>query len=256
MATLDDIRPRTRRRIMDCAKEAGIDVSGWNRADNPSQCYAWSFFQPKEKIVVLNLWMDNMRKRNGVLFQRNNSRRWAERSAGPRKSRARKMDDDVRFAFEHHLPIRVVLLDRKRKTDDRASKRDLDTAKWAVTAYNPMTGDWTVVRGAKPVRFLDQYSVDNDGAGGPERRTITGSAFVRDRQIRDRALARAAGNCEYCGKAGFEMENGGVYLETHHIVPLSEGGKDAVRNVAVLCANHHRQAHHGKHRPTNASRIA
>ena len=36
-----------------------------------------------------------------------------------------------------------------------------------------------------------------------------------------------------------------IYLETHHIVPLSEDGSDIVQNVAALCANHHREAHHG-----------
>jgi hypothetical protein len=35
------------------------------------------------------------------------------------------------------------------------------------------------------------------------------------------ALIRAGGNCEYSGKQGFEMANGNIYLETHHIVPLS-----------------------------------
>jgi 5-methylcytosine-specific restriction protein A len=64
--------------------------------------------------------------------------------------------------------------------------------------------------------------------------------------VRDKALLRAGGNCEYCGEQGFQMADGNIYLETHHIVPLSEGGKDFVTNVSALCANHHRQAHHGK----------
>jgi 5-methylcytosine-specific restriction protein A len=247
MATLDEIRPKTLRRIMDCAQEAGIDVSDWKRAANPSRCYAWSFVQPDKNIVVLNLWMDDMRDSDGAWAQQHNSRKWAEKMTGPRKTRARKMDHDVRYAFEHGLPVKVILLDRKKQTDDRATKRGLDTVYWAVTNYNQRTGDWTAVREAKPVRFVDQHSIDDD-TGEPERRTVTGSAFVRDREIRDQALARAAGSCEYCGTLGFEMANGNIYLETHHIVPLSEGGKDIVANVAALCANHHRQAHHGKSR--------
>ena len=34
-------------------------------------------------------------------------------------------------------------------------------------------------------------------------------------------------------------------METHHIVPLSEGGSDGDDNVAALCPNHHREAHYG-----------
>ena len=45
------------------------------------------------------------------------------------------------------------------------------------------------------------------------------------------------------------MCDGGVYLETHHVIPLSEGGSDTQRNVAALCANHHREAHHGARAP-------
>jgi 5-methylcytosine-specific restriction enzyme A len=116
-----------------------------------------------------------------------------------------------------------------------------------VIKYDQKTGEWTVVREARPVRFVNQYSIDDDAAD-PERRTVMGSAFVRDREIRDEALARAAGFCEYCREPGFEMANGNIYLETHHIVPLSEGGKDVVGNVVAICANHHRQAHHGKAR--------
>ena len=247
MATLDEISPKTRRLIIDCAREAGIDVTDWKRAADPSRCYDWSFFQPDKQIVVLNLWMRDMRNKDGAWAQQHNSRKTAEKETGPRKSRARKMDDHVRYAFEHGLPVKVILLDRKKQTDDRASKRGLDSVYWAVTNYDQKTGEWAVVREAKPVRFVDQYSIDDDAAD-PERRTVTGSAFVRDREIRDQALARAAGFCEYCGEPGFEMANCNIYLETHHIVPLSEGGKDVITNVAAVCANHHRQAHHGKSR--------
>jgi 5-methylcytosine-specific restriction enzyme A len=248
MATLEEIRPKSLRRIMDCAEEAGIDVSDWKRAANPSRCYAWSFVQPDKQIVVLNLWMDNMRNKDGAWAQQHNSRKSAEKMTGPRKTRARRMDQDVRYAFKHGLPVKVILLDRKKQTDDRAAKRGLDNVCWAVTNYNQKTGDWTTVREAKPVRFVDQHSIDDADTGEPKRRMVTGSAFARDREIRDQALARAVGFCEYCGEPGFEMANGNIYLETHHIVPLSEGGKDIAANVASLCANHHRQAHHGKSR--------
>lgn len=40
------------------------------------------------------------------------------------------------------------------------------------------------------------------------------------------------------------MAGGAVYLETHHIVPLSEGGADSLMNVVALCPNDHRRAHY------------
>jgi 5-methylcytosine-specific restriction protein A len=159
------------------------------------------------------------------------------------------MDRDAQYAYENSLAVRVIVLDKKEPSDERAAKRELDDIPWAVTSYNRKTGAWIVVRNAKPVRFVDQYSAEEEAAGGEsEKRLVLGSAYVRDREVRDQALTRAGGNCEYCGKQGFEMANGNIYLETHHVVPLSEGGKDVVSNVAALCANHHRQAHHGKSR--------
>ena len=61
-------------------------------------------------------------------------------------------------------------------------------------------------------------------------------------------LGRANGQCEYCNEPGFVMGNRNIYLETHHIIPLSEKGSDDVNNVIALCPNHHREAHFGIHK--------
>lgn len=37
-----------------------------------------------------------------------------------------------------------------------------------------------------------------------------------------------------------------MFLETHHIIPLSKGGADTIYNVAAICPNHHREAHYGQ----------
>lgn len=42
------------------------------------------------------------------------------------------------------------------------------------------------------------------------------------------------------------MEYGSIYVETHHIIPLSEDGLDSEGNVVAICPNHHREAHHGQ----------
>lgn len=72
--------------------------------------------------------------------------------------------------------------------------------------------------------------------------------FLRDVAVRSAALSRAGGRCEYCKAPGFKTASGTVYLETHHVEPLSEGGADGLSNVIALCANHHREAHHGNNR--------
>ena len=59
-----------------------------------------------------------------------------------------------------------------------------------------------------------------------------------------RCCARMVG-ASYAANPGFTMADGRIFLETHHIVPLSEGGNDSAKNVAAVCANCHREAHLG-----------
>lgn len=40
------------------------------------------------------------------------------------------------------------------------------------------------------------------------------------------------------------MVDGRAYLETHHVVPLSEGGADSTSNVVALCPKDHKRAHY------------
>jgi 5-methylcytosine-specific restriction endonuclease McrA len=95
-------------------------------------------------------------------------------------------------------------------------------------------------------RYFDQYTTPE--ARLPNQREVSGKVWERDRKVRDAALRRAAGRCESCKQRGFKMVGGGTYLETHHVIPLSEGGADSEANVVALCPNDHREAHHGKRR--------
>lgn len=58
-------------------------------------------------------------------------------------------------------------------------------------------------------------------------------------------LRRAAGICEGCAcRAPFADATGGPFLEVHHLTRLADDGPDAPANVAALCPNCHRRAHH------------
>jgi 5-methylcytosine-specific restriction enzyme A len=84
-----------------------------------------------------------------------------------------------------------------------------------------------------------------DGADTPDRALSVGYTVVRDDKVRAYVIQRANGCCEYCGEEGFEMPSGLRYLEAHHIIALSNQGRDTVDNVIALCPDHHRQAHYG-----------
>ena len=50
--------------------------------------------------------------------------------------------------------------------------------------------------------------------------------------------------CQLCRqKAPFSDNSGEPYLETHHIIWLSQGGDDSIDNTVALCPNCHRKMH-------------
>lgn len=84
-----------------------------------------------------------------------------------------------------------------------------------------------------------------EGNDTPDRALSVGYTVRRDDKVRAYVIRRANGRCEYCDEEGFLMPNGQRYLEAHHIIALSNQGRDTVDNVIALCSQHHRQAHYG-----------
>jgi hypothetical protein len=77
----------------------------------------------------------------------------------------------------------------------------------------------------------------------PHTRTRSGLIYKRDAKAREAVLVIAGGHCERCGQQGFLTTAGERYLETHHVVGVSERGPDTVDNIIAICPNCHRQAH-------------
>jgi len=254
MSPISDLRPRARELVRDLVGSAGIDVSDWRTASDPRYCYEWAFVQPGE-VIVLNLWYELLREEGGTIFQELNLRKTARdlRAAGHSAVQIRRavaVDEAMRVGFEQTLPVRIIINDGDRRTEgirkaSRVKARRLDTSVWHVGAYDFVSGHAVIVRGGRGERYVDQFSADAPLGEAATSRQVSTRVFNRNSNVRAAVLARAGGRCEHCGEPGFSMPNGAVYLETHHVVPLADDGRDAVGNVVALCPNHHRRAHHG-----------
>lgn len=261
---LEQIRPQTKYKVFDLVEEAGFDTTDWIESfsqptrykANPKYCYEWSFVEP-DKVAILNLWFGSMRLENGQIFQRNNFREDARRNAGHSTwvRRALKLDEALKSIAREGLIVRVIINDgemRERGNPNaRASRvlaRELDRELWTLTHYDWDTGDNTLVRGLTPSQFVDQFELEDAVSETNERVERSINSYVRSREVRMAALQRANGHCELCGEPGFKTHKGSVYLETHHVIPLCEGGPDKVTNVVVLCPNDHAKAHHAEGR--------
>ncbi|UCI25195.1 HNH endonuclease [Mesorhizobium sp. B2-8-5] len=277
MTDLLELEPKEHHRTIDLVARAGVNVDDWanfkggveKAAANPKYCYEWSFVEVG-KVVVLNLWFDHMLVRNGLTLQEHNQR---ARSQGPSssnkeriwKARAARMDEAIRTAYDDGLPIRVIICSgsmRTRETPDadasKVKKRLLDPVAWAVTAYDPSTGQCTIARGATPrLHVTSLPDAELEGFEGAIKR-----AFVRhrhrERELRankiDAAMKANKGRliCEVpnCGFDFFEVYGaiGQGYAQVHHKIPISSAppGGMSVRldDLAIVCANCHAMIHH------------
>lgn len=207
---------------------------------------------------------------------------WRDKKPKPVwEKRARSMDLAIQLAVRKNLPVRVIVCEGNMRDiaagDEKASevkRRMLDPEPWIIEAYDLNSGQTVLRRGLAVVpdvldgtsqagpsetpnlsakvaemdsapppepEYTDQF--DEEAAAPPERRNTLGSAFVRNPDVRAAALRRSLGLCQLCGQPGFVTVTGKVYLETHHVTPLGEGGPDVLANVVALCATDHRRAH-------------
>lgn len=277
------LNPDVDHKVMDLVEDAGIDVGPWsvkegglpvrNPKANPSYCYEWAFGQQGEPIALC-VWHSTLQAGPDAIFYEANMREWAsqlESTAFERgvsaevKSRAKnqakrcdRFDRRVQRAFRTGTPVRVILLMGDRvdvlgHDASHVSYRRLDDRAWWVHTYDDR-GAFRLVRDQVPATkdeppdaegkdreddapFVDQFSAL------VRRHPQHVDGFVRSPEVRRRVLARASGRCEHCDRPGFVTISGSLYLETHHVIPLCEGGEDATTNVVALCPDDHRRAH-------------
>lgn len=70
------------------------------------------------------------------------------------------------------------------------------------------------------------------------------TSYERNIWVAELAKRLAKGQCQLCLQpAPFKNTKGEPYLETHHIVWLSQGGDDTCDNTVALCPNCHKKMH-------------
>jgi len=281
MATTEELNalmPVGKRTVYSILQELGFDVRDWARgkrglkgaAANPNFCYEWSFLEEGKSLAVC-MWHAELSEDGQKIFYKNNVRR-TSLSSNPRSRqmwnrRARSLDANLQRAYLTGLPIAsIVIAGQRRDRDDpesTASKtkaRILDPMSWAIVDYDLDTGDFLIVRGAKPVDPKEQ-PLDDEIKAFPEgnKRRAFRTHRHRERQLRsDKIMDFKAKNggrlfCEV-PRCGFDFSKtygaiGEGYAHVHHLDPLGtgpdEGRETTIDRLAVVCPNCHAMIHLG-----------
>ena len=93
------------------------------------------------------------------------------------------------------------------------------------------------------VQAAEEY-VQGVISGSGDRKSVISSVFIRSAEVVKETKSRANGICQFCNRpAPFTDKKGNPYLEVHHIIWLSRGGKDCTGNTVALCPNCHTRMH-------------
>jgi hypothetical protein len=266
------IKPTGNELVYDTLVSAGVNVDEWQgNRDHAYLKRQWNFGGAgnDDPIVLFNWWTDIAEFQGELSYsedaheaRREQSEVMVDKTASSaEKALARKRLsyishrlELVQKAYSRTLPVRFVLLLGKKgelvKGTSSVTHRKLDPENWYVHDISPF-GFFRLVRGRIPppsIPFDDQVS--EIFSEKYLREDLAGETPSRDRSVRLFAQKRAGGRCEVpgCVHSTFLTHRGAIYLEVHHVIPISVGGPDKYWNVAAVCAAHHRETHYGESR--------
>jgi 5-methylcytosine-specific restriction enzyme A len=221
-----------------------------------NKAWSWCAISAEKRLALFTVWEDQIEIGQFVF------------STKPRASDVRKkpgrtelisvIDDVVQNGFAAYgIQCRAVDLEanpRKRKSFDQDFLLDMRVRREGVDYIGQIVGHIPPIivaeRGENAAwvasTAINDIGQDDVGNSDPEYRKRMSGSYVRDAKVREQVLRRAKGVCEECCQPGFLKSDGNRYLETHHVISLSEQGADKLHNVIALCATDHRRAHYAQ----------
>ncbi|RON23930.1 HNH endonuclease signature motif containing protein [Pseudomonas lini] len=117
----------------------------------------------------------------------------------------------------------------------------------AFDEFTPTADEETLERRASALQ-KQKIKISPKGILNPKRAPTSGTAYVRDPEVRAWVRNEANGLCEGCGEAAPFQKHGLPYLEVHHVKHLAQRGSDRITNAVALCPNCHQRCHHSNDR--------
>jgi len=98
---------------------------------------------------------------------------------------------------------------------------------------------------AEYIKKLLREQSDQSGQRSVRRKARVIKSYDRNPSLAYLVKLRDNYTCRICREKGFNKKGGGYYVETHHIIPLEEGGFDSEENMIAICPNCHAKLTYG-----------
>ena len=171
-----------------------------------------------------------------------------------------KYNESIIKSSERDIPIYVFIKDGKVCTLNGIYKYEdyfveEDDKKWfklnkinSIDIGKPMTKEEFEKETYEKAKEARRKGNDDfQGIDKPVKIQTVVTEYKRNPIVVSKVLERADGVCELCNEQApfLRKADNTPYLETHHIIPLSEEGSDTIDNVVAVCPNCHAEQHYG-----------
>ena len=150
------------------------------------------------------------------------------------------------------LPEKALNYIKEKEASDYSTKRydgtlpsDIPSDHWSLIGGDEEELKEKEEKEAKGLSDSELFErAKQQGSKKTREKASTTSTYIRNTYVAEASKRRANGICQLCNNpAPFKDKSGNPYLESHHIIWLSEGGSDTLDNTAALCPNCHRKMH-------------
>jgi 5-methylcytosine-specific restriction enzyme A len=216
----------------------GATCKNWN--------WSWSFINETEKFIIFGAWDIHENGNTTLIF----SQDWATSRKGGRPPGYSQSREHIRLIEEEGYQLKTFPMEYMEADDGvgapakiKGFTPELTNKDLIRIENNWYASDKTL--GTRLPEEVDAKEVFKEGAS----KTVTVNQYERSAVARSKCLAHHGYKCTVCA-FDFETTYGEIgkhYIHVHHIIPISEVGKEyelnPITDLVPICPNCHAMIH-------------
>ena len=222
-----------------------------NGATCANWTWSWSFINEEKKMIIFGAW--DSPNSGGVDLILNPD--WEFNEKGHKKSAYPQSREHIRLIEEDRYELytfKIYYSDEKVDSEGIGPATIGDFEKKIIKkSLVSNNGSWYAVDFNNDIALPEEVGQEHDYYEG-EQYTVSINSYERSSEAREACIKEHKCICKVC-KFDFEKFYGAIgtkYIHVHHIVPLSQIGKEykvcPKKDLIPVCANCHAMIHRGR----------